>query len=75
MNDPVFSSTQGISATAFLCIACVFSNKPIEKSYDAIFLGMISKIKTARHTSELQWGLSNPKVSWERKETKEDYSP
>ena len=34
--------------------AWVFSNKRIEKSYDAIFLGMISKIKTARHTSELQ---------------------
>ena len=32
----------------------VFSNKRIEKSYDAIFLGMIFKIKTARHTSELQ---------------------
>ena len=32
----------------------VFSNKQIEKSYDAIFLGMISKIKTTRHTSELQ---------------------
>ena len=25
MNDPAFSSTQGISATAFLCIACVTS--------------------------------------------------
>ena len=24
-----------------------------QKSYDGIFLGMISKIKTARHTSEL----------------------
>ena len=23
MNDPVFSSTQGISTTAFLCIACM----------------------------------------------------
>ena len=34
--------------------AWVFSNKRIEKSYDAIFWGMISKIKTARHTSELQ---------------------
>ena len=54
MNDPVFSSNQGISATAFLYIACVFSSKRIEKSYDAIFLGMISKIKTARHTSELK---------------------
>ena len=54
MNDPVFSSTQGISATAFLRIACVFFNKPIEKGYDAIFWGMISKIKTAGHTSELQ---------------------
>ena len=53
----------------------VFSNKRIEKSYDAIFLGMISKIKTARHTSELQSGLSNPKVSWENKETKEDFFP
>ena len=50
----------------------VFSNKWIEKSYDAIFWGMISKIKTARHTSELQSGLSNLKVSWEKKETKED---
>ena len=47
-------------------------NKRIEKSYDAVFLGMISKIKTATHTSELQYGLSNPKVSWEKKETKED---
>ena len=27
----------------------VFSNEWIEKSYDAIFWGMISKIKTARH--------------------------
>ena len=44
----------------------------MEKSYDAIFLGMISKTKTARHTSELQKGLSNPKVSWEKKETKEE---
>ena len=44
----------------------------MEKSYDAIFLDMISKIKTARHTSELQQGLSNPKVRWEKKETKED---
>ena len=34
--------------------ASVFSDKRIEKSYDAIFWGMISKIKTARHTSELQ---------------------
>ena len=33
---------------------------------------MISKIKTTRHTSELQYGLSNPKVSWEKKETKEE---
>ena len=41
----------------------VFFNKQIEKSYDAIFWGMISKPKTARHTSELQQGLSNPKVS------------
>ena len=40
-----------------ICVHCmrdVFSNKQIEKSYDAIFWGMISKIKTARHTSELQ---------------------
>ena len=38
-----------------LFFACVsISNKRIEKSYDAIFLGMISKIKTARHMSELQ---------------------
>ena len=36
------------------CMRDVFSNKLIEKSYDAIFLGMISKIKTPRHTSELQ---------------------
>ena len=50
----------------------VFSNKRIEKSYDAIFWGMISKIKTARHTSELQPGLSNLKVSWEKKKTKEN---
>ena len=42
-------------ATAFVYIACVTcSNKRIEKSYDAISLGMISKIKTTRHTSELQ---------------------
>ena len=34
------------------------------------FLGVISKIKTARHTSELQLGLSNPKVSWEKKRKK-----
>ena len=50
----------------------VFSNKWIEKSYDASFLGMVSKIKTARHTSELKSGLSNLKVSWEKKETKEN---
>ena len=33
----------------------VFSNKPIEKSYDTISdcLGMISKIKTTRDKSEL----------------------
>ena len=30
------------------CMRDVFSNKPIEKSYDAIVLGLISKIKTAR---------------------------
>ena len=42
-------------ATAFVYIACVTcSNKRIEKRYDAISLGMISKIKTTRHTSELQ---------------------
>ena len=46
MNDPVFSSTQGISATAFLCIAW--------KKAMMQFLGMISKTKTVRHTSELQ---------------------
>ena len=28
-------------------------------------LGTISKVKKARHTSELQQGLYNPKVSWE----------
>ena len=39
---------------------------------DAIFLDMISKIKTARHAIELQSGLSNLKVSWEKKETKEN---
>ena len=61
MNDPVFSSTQGMQPQH--CMRDVFSNKPMEKSYDAIFLGMISKTKTARHTSELQKGLSNPKVS------------
>ena len=40
-----------------ICVHCmrdVFSNKRIEKCYDAIFLGMISKIKSIRHTSELQ---------------------
>ena len=36
------------------CMRDVFSNKRIEKSYDAIFLDMISKTKTARHTNELQ---------------------
>ena len=61
MNDPVFSSTQGIQPQH--CMRDVFSNKWMEKSYDAIFLGIISKTKTARHTSELQKGLSNPKVS------------
>ena len=52
MNDPVFCSTQGMYPQD--CIRDVFSDKRIEKSYDAIFLGMISKTKTARHTSELQ---------------------
>ena len=70
MNDPVFSSTQGMQPQH--CMRDVFSNKRIEKSYDAILLGMIPKIKTARHTSELQYRLSNPKVSREKKETKED---
>ena len=40
-----------------VCVHCmreVLSNKRIEKSYDEIFLGMISKINTARHMSELQ---------------------
>ena len=42
-------------ATAFVhCMRDMFSNKPIEKSYDAVFWGMTSKIKTTRHTSELQ---------------------
>ena len=42
-------------ATTFVYIACVTcSNKRIEKSYDAISLGMISKIKTTRHTNEFQ---------------------
>ena len=39
-----------------VCVHCmrdVFSKKRIEKSYDAIFLGMISKIDATRHTSEL----------------------
>ena len=48
-----------------VCVHCmrdVFPNKRIEKSYDAIFWGMISKIKTKRHTSELQQGFSNTKV-------------
>ena len=36
------------------CMRDVFSNKRIEKSDDAIFLGMSSKTKTARHVSELQ---------------------
>ena len=36
------------------CMCDVFSNKLIEKSYDAMFLVMISKIKTARHMSELK---------------------
>ena len=69
MNDPVFSSTQGMQPHH--CMHDVFFNKQIEKSYDAIFWGMISKTKTARHTSELQHALSNPKVSSEKKEMKE----
>ena len=35
------------------CMRDVFSNKRIERSHAALCLGMISKIKTARHTSEL----------------------
>ena len=38
------------------CMCDVLSNKWIEKGYDKIFLGMISKIKTTRHASELQQG-------------------
>ena len=52
MNDPIFSSTQGMQPQH--CMRDVFSNKRIEKTYDAIFWGKISKTKTARHTSELQ---------------------
>ena len=40
-----------------VCVHCmrdVFSKKRIERSYAAVFWGMISKIKTARHTSKLQ---------------------
>ena len=55
MNDLVFSSIQDISVSVSVhCMRDVFSNKTIEKRYDAIFWGMISKIKTVRHTSELQ---------------------
>ena len=46
MNNPVFSSTHRMRD--------LFSDKWIEKSYDAFFWGMISKTKTARHKSELQ---------------------
>ena len=50
-----FELPKAFQAQRFCALhAWVFSNKLIEKSYDAIFLGMISKIKTARHTSELQ---------------------
>ena len=52
MNEPVFSSTQGMQPQHFM--RDVFSNKQIEKSYDAIFWGMISKTKTTKHTSELK---------------------
>ena len=36
------------------CMCDVLSNKSFEKGYDKTFLGMISKIKTTRHTSGLQ---------------------
>ena len=55
MNDPVFSSTQGSSHSVYVhWMRDVFTNKRIKKSYDAIFWSMIFKIKSRRHTSELQ---------------------
>ena len=56
MNDPVFSSTQGISATAFLCIACVtcFLKGPLhlEKSTIAnivqVLAQMIRKVERSK---------------------------
>ena len=38
MNDPEFFSTQGVSATAFLCIACVtcFLKEPLHLAKFAI---------------------------------------
>ena len=42
-------------ATAFVHgMRDMFSNKRIEKSYNAVFWGMIPKIKTTRRTTELQ---------------------
>ena len=40
-----------------VCVNCmrdVFSNKQIKINHIAVFLGMISKTKTVRHTSDLQ---------------------
>ena len=54
MNNPVFFIMACSHSVCVHWMRDMFSNKRIEKSYDAIFLGMISKIKTARHTSELQ---------------------
>ena len=67
MNDPVFSSTQDMQPQH--CMGDVFSNKRIEKSYDTVFLGMISKTKTARHTSELRLGKKRKKTKKARQTT------
>ena len=55
MNDPVFLLLKARSHS--VCVHFmrdVFSNKRIKKGYDAIFWGIISNIKTTRHTSQLQ---------------------
>ena len=51
-----------------LCMRHIFSNKRIEKSCDVVFLGMICKIKSTRHTSKLQW--DSVTLRWAEKKKK-----
>ena len=57
----------------------VFSNMRIKNSYDASSdcFGMISKIKTARHTSELQQKIvkyrRSARIRFKKNESKFDY--